>query len=87
MIVLESRAHVDAVTVIKEAGFVDITPDVSTVTHKFFREKWEAVHVQRLEPSGREKKLAGCRGGAGETSSGEPGGSGTVEGAMGMMTA
>ena len=36
MIVLESRAHVDAVTVIKEAGFVDITPDVSTVTHKFF---------------------------------------------------
>ncbi len=36
MIVLESGTHVDAVTVIKEAGFVDITPDVSTVTHKFF---------------------------------------------------
>lgn len=36
MIILESGTHVDAATVIKEAGFVDITPDVSTVTQKFF---------------------------------------------------
>ena len=36
MIVLKSGHHVDAVTVIEDAGFVDITPDVSTATHKFF---------------------------------------------------
>lgn len=36
MIILESGTHVDAATGIKEAGFVDITLDVSTVTHKFF---------------------------------------------------
>ena len=34
MIVLKSGHHVDAVTVIEDAGFVDITPDVSTATHK-----------------------------------------------------
>lgn len=37
MIVLKSGHHVDAVTVIEDAGFVDITPDVSTATHKFFK--------------------------------------------------
>ena len=36
MIVLKSGHHVDAVTVIEDAGFVDITSDVSTATHKFF---------------------------------------------------
>ena len=36
MSVLKSGHHVDAVTVIEDAGFVDITPDVSTATHKFF---------------------------------------------------
>lgn len=37
MIVLKSGHHVDAVTVIEDTGFVDITPDVSTATHKFSR--------------------------------------------------
>ena len=41
MIVLKSGHHVDAVTVIEDAGFVDITPDGR-----------KAVHVQRLEPPG-----------------------------------
>ena len=36
MIVLKSGHHVDAVTVIEDAGFVGITPDVSSATHKFF---------------------------------------------------
>ena len=36
MIVLKSGHHEAAVTVIEDAGFVDITPDVSTATHKFF---------------------------------------------------
>lgn len=39
MIVLKSGGHVDAVNVIKEAGFVDITPDISLVTHKFFEKE------------------------------------------------
>lgn len=39
MIVLKSKSNVDAVAVIKEAGFVDITPDISLVTHKFFEKK------------------------------------------------
>ncbi len=36
MIVLKSGHHLDAATVIKDAGFVDITPDISLATHKFF---------------------------------------------------
>lgn len=36
MIVLSSGTNVDAVTVIKENGFIDITPEIGLTTQKVF---------------------------------------------------
>lgn len=60
MIVLESGKRHDAVEIIKENGFIDITPDVSLVTHKFFEKNGKLYMFNgwnRLDENKRWKEV------------------------------
>ena len=55
-IVLKDNGDIDALTVIKNNGFIDTTPDISLCTAKVFEkggEKYRFVGWHRLNPAKR----------------------------------